>query len=102
MTNDTLKSLGYLKRSLKMNYKAMGKNATNDGIDPSELVIFVNHSKAMYDQIELWEKANLSITNVPNVSSGVVQPVIQPVGGVSGVGIVGVVGNSSDDLLTID
>ena len=104
MTNDTLKSLGYLKKSLKMNFHAMGKNATSDGIDPSELVAFTNHSKAMLDQIEAWQKANAMAAPV-TVPSGVAQPtpaaaVVNTVPDATGAAAVPT--NPSDDLLTID
>jgi hypothetical protein len=37
MTNDTMKSLGYLKKSLKMTKRALEKNKAQDDVDPIEL-----------------------------------------------------------------
>lgn len=70
MTSDTIKSLGYLKNSLRMNRKAIAKNLTADAIDKTELLAFAAHSKAMFDQIEAWEKANAPVAT----PAGIVQP----------------------------
>ena len=37
MTTDTMKSLGYLKKSLKMTKRALQKNKAQDDVDPIEL-----------------------------------------------------------------
>jgi hypothetical protein len=103
MTNDTLKSLGYLKKSLRMNFKAMVKNASQDGIDATELKIFAGHSKAMFDQIEVWEVAAVAAAPV-TVPSGVVQPApaAATVHTVTDADGAKAVSDGSDDLLTID
>jgi hypothetical protein len=91
MTNDTLKSLGFLKKSLKMNGKALGNNMTQDGIPVPELQAFADHAKAMVTQIEAWEKANASAA--PTIP-GIVQPA-------PAAATVSTVPLSDDDLLTV-
>jgi len=74
MKNDTLKSLAFLKKSIKMNQKAIMNNETTLGQSVSnDISAFFAHGTAMLSQIDTWEKdtanaANTSPTVSPNVS----------------------------------
>ena len=74
MKNDTLKSLAFLKKSIKMNQKAIMNNETTLGQSVSnDIAAFFAHGTAMLSQIDTWEKdtanaANTSPTVSPNVS----------------------------------
>ena len=59
MKTDTMKSLGFLKKSLKMNAFAIKHNEIDVGTPiPNDLQSFIGHSVAMLAQIEAWEKAD--------------------------------------------
>jgi hypothetical protein len=89
MTSDSLKSLGFLKKSLRMNAKAMKNNLAGDGIPAAELTAFIDHAKAMVQQIETWEKAA-----TPATPAGIVQPA-------PAAATVSTVPDPDDDLLTV-
>ena len=66
MTTDTLKSLGFLKKSLKMNKTAVKKNQTADNISPSELDEYTTAIDEMIALVEKWEaKAKPNPANDP-------------------------------------
>ena len=83
MQNDTMKSLSFLKKSLKMNSKAISNNEMpNPGQNiPQDVFDFLSHSKAMLDQIELWEKSsnNLSQPAAPVVVTQNIPSTVSPV-----------------------
>lgn len=97
MNTDTLKSLGFLKKSLKMNAKAISKNETTAGIavDPT-IAAFIGHSAAMLAQIDAWEKAAVPVA--APAPAGVVQPA-PAASTVSTVSVVPLLPDTDDDLM---
>jgi hypothetical protein len=56
MSTDTMKSLGYLKKSLKMSKKAVTKNMGNDNTSSDEVDEFTSACDELLSLIESWEK----------------------------------------------
>ena len=65
MTNDTLKSLGYLRRSIKMSKRAININKVDDAVAIQEFTEMEQGMDGLLAQIEKWE--NLYI-NAPKVN----------------------------------
>lgn len=97
MTGDSLKSLGFLKKSLRMNAKAMKNNLAADGISATELSTFLAHAQAMVTQIDTWEKGAAPATPT-TLPAGIVQPA-PAASTVSTVPTVPI--DTDDDLLTV-
>lgn len=100
MTPDTLKSLGFLKKSLKMNAKAIAKNEVpNPALPrPKDIADFLAYSIAMLNQIDIWEKA--AAAAVPVVAPAPAG-VVQPAPAASTVSVVPLLPDTDDDLLTV-
>jgi hypothetical protein len=75
MTSDTLKSLGYLKKSLKMSRKATTNNQKADGIPDGELKTLHTMIDILVVEIGKWEaKAPAAPVSPVSVPDGVAQP----------------------------
>jgi hypothetical protein len=74
MTNDTLKSLGYLKKSLKMSKRAVTKNMGDDKTSQNDVDILTGTIDDLLSVIETFETKGATIPAVPSVPDGVAQP----------------------------
>ena len=90
ISTDTLKSLSYLKKSLKMSRRAAEKNQKADGTTDMEVKDRQTKIDILIADIEAWEK-KASPAVVP---AGVVQPDPAAV-------VVSTVPDVNDDLLTV-
>lgn len=89
MTKDTIKSMLMLKKSLKMNRRAVEKNQKADGTTDLELAQYLTKIDIIIADIEAWEKKA-----VPATPAGIVQPdPAHPV--------ISTVPDPTDDLLTV-
>lgn len=66
MTNDTLKSLGYLKKSLKMTKRALQKNKVDDNADANDLAEINDQIEGLMKQINAFEAVNPSSVTTPS------------------------------------
>ena len=71
MTNDTLKSLGYLEKSLKMTRRAVEKNSAADGTDANQVKSFQDKIDVLRVEIDTWRK----MAAVPTAPTATVTPV---------------------------
>ena len=94
MTNDTLKSMSLLKKSLKMSRRAAEKNQKADGTTDLEVKDRQTKIDILIADIEAWEKKATPVTPVQSVPSGIVQP--DPAASV-----ISTVPDPDDDLLTV-
>jgi len=75
MKDDTMKSLGFLKKSLKMNAKAINNNEVSNGQPLSkDFADFIDHAHALLVQIETWEKARIPVVPAVPVDTSINQP----------------------------
>jgi len=75
MKNDTLKSLAFLKKSIKMNQKAIMNNETTLGQSVSnDISAFFAHGTAMLSQIDTWEKDTANAANTLAIDPSTVSP----------------------------
>jgi len=106
MTNDTMKSLGFLKKSLKMSRRAVEKNAKDDGTTGALLTDIQGKMDALNVVIETWEKAASVSNAVPVVSAAIPSGMVQPTPAAAVISTVPDPKDSdpsdpSDDLLTV-
>jgi len=71
MTSDTLKSLGYLKKSLKMTKRALEKNKADDNADVDDLAEINYQIDGLIKQINAFEAVNPNPIVTPSSSTAI-------------------------------
>lgn len=94
MTNDTIKSMGYLKKSLKMSRRAVEKNQTNDNTTDQNVKDFQTKIDDLLVEIEKWEAFALISSSVPSTSIPSVTTTVTPTSNDGGT-----TNNNANDLL---